>query len=409
MLGHATPATPPQEQALGTKCDRYTLLLSSPFTGPLRSLRISRMEGVEPDPGAGQGTAQCPLSRREVALSSWSSRVEESIQQLKRPVPFQNRGLQHFPSRLWWEGCFGESGVHIDGGSWKTLDGRGEGGPGLRDWTRQDQRGWRMLGPRRGTLSLVCRLMAGAPPLVPPPTWTSPGVVEAAVPGEEAGLVTEARPVDPVQPPALGEAGGVAAGAAAPRLGAARQGPGPQPHQCAQRQPQGPHDQRSRGAGDATDLRNKRCAPRTAAAGERPETLSPARPCPRPPPPARPLPAGRVQPPPRPRWGERSPGAPPPPRGDRPGARGEAGAPGPQRPSSLAKAATVPVPKLSFLTSGDTLASGHCHCRARGRGMLRVQRVGLSDAVRAGHPDRPGTPALYLLLVPQGSLRIKEI
>lgn len=59
--------------------------------------------------------------------------------------------------------------------------------------------------------------------------WARPGVVEAAVSGEAAGLVAETRPIDPVQPPAAGEAGGVPAGAAAPRVSAAAQSPGPQP------------------------------------------------------------------------------------------------------------------------------------------------------------------------------------
>lgn len=62
-----------------------------------------------------------------------------------------------------------------------------------------------------------------------PPTWARPGVVEAAVSGEAAGLVAETRPIDPVQPPAAGEAGGVPAGAAAPGVSAAAQSPGPQP------------------------------------------------------------------------------------------------------------------------------------------------------------------------------------
>lgn len=111
---------------------------------------------------------------------------------------------------------------------------------------------------------LRCGRTAGCPPSGPPPTWARPGVVEAAVPGEAAGLVAEARPVDPVLPPAVGEAGGVPAGAAAPRVGAAGQGPGPQPRQRAQRHPQGPHGTRS------AHLRGERWASRRAPAPEQP-------------------------------------------------------------------------------------------------------------------------------------------
>lgn len=71
-------------------------------------------------------------------------------------------------------------------------------------------------------LALVCATAPGAPlPHEARASWARPGVVEAAVPREAAGLVAEAGPVDPVQPPAAGEAGGVPARAAAPRLGAA--------------------------------------------------------------------------------------------------------------------------------------------------------------------------------------------
>lgn len=213
--------------------------------------------------------------------------------------------------------------------------------------------GWKGLGDAwfRG-YGPCCGPMAGAPPLAPPPTWTRPGVVEAAVPGEDAGLVTEARPVDPVQPPAAGEAGGVPAGAAAPRLGAAGQGPGPQPRQRAQRQPQGLHGRRSRGAGDSAHPGSSRSGrPRSARPG-------PARPCPArgPRPPRRPSQRGGVGCCGRPGPGgahaapgapQSALGAPPPARGDRLAARGEAGAPGPQRTSSRAGAAAFPAPNAA--------------------------------------------------------------
>ena len=99
--------------------------------------------------------------------------------------------------------------------------------------------------PSVGPASLCCGRTASCPPSSLPPTWARPGIVEAAVPGEAAGLVAEARPVDPVLPPAAGEAGGVPAGAAAPGVRAAGQGPGPQPRQHAQRHPQRPHGARS--------------------------------------------------------------------------------------------------------------------------------------------------------------------
>lgn len=82
------------------------------------------------------------------------------------------------------------------------------------------------------------------PPGAQPPTWARPVVVEAAVPGETAGLVTEAYSINPVQPPAAGEAGRVPARTATADLCAASQGPGPQPRQSAQHHPQGPHGQR---------------------------------------------------------------------------------------------------------------------------------------------------------------------
>lgn len=158
-------------------------------------------------------------------------------------------------------------------------------------------------------------------------------------------MVTEARPVDPVQPPASGKAGGVPAGAAAPSLRAACQGAGPQPRQRAQRQPQGPHDQRSRGAGDAADLGNQFCAPPTAAAGKLRVALRGAGRCSAlraaPAPPRRPSqrggccgcpgPGGELALPGAP---QSALGAPPPPRGDRQGASGEAGAPDPSGPAA---------------------------------------------------------------------------
>lgn len=131
-------------------------------------------------------------------------------------------------------------------------------------------------GPCCGTLPLGGGLKA------PPLTWTRPGVVEAAVPGEKTGLVAEARPVDPVQPPAAGEAGGVPARAAAPRLGAAGQRPGPQPRQRAQRQPHGPHGPRSGGARDAAARGIARPAAAAAAApSEWPATAALPGPAPR--------------------------------------------------------------------------------------------------------------------------------
>lgn len=39
------------EQALGTKWDNYTSLPYSPLTRPLSSLRVNRMNVVEPGPG----------------------------------------------------------------------------------------------------------------------------------------------------------------------------------------------------------------------------------------------------------------------------------------------------------------------------------------------------------------------
>lgn len=82
----------------------------------------------------------------------------------------------------------------------------------------------------RRRLALVRTSAPGAPlPNDARASWARPGVVEAAVSGEAAGLVAETRPIDPVQPPAAGEAGGVPAGAAAPRVSAAAQSPGPQP------------------------------------------------------------------------------------------------------------------------------------------------------------------------------------
>lgn len=241
--------------------------------------------------------------------------------------------------------------------------------------------------------------MAGAPPLAPPPTWTRPGVVEAAVPGEEAGLVTEARPVDPVQPPAAGEAGGVPAGAAAPRLSAAGQGPGPQPRQRAQRQPQGLHGRRSRRAGDATH-------PGSSPSGQRLSARpGPALPRAWPPPPAPPLPAGwgGVLRPPGPRWGARCAGRP------AIGARGTTscprGPPGSPRRSRCSGTPAAQQPgqsgRLSWPQTQLPNVRGHADegAPAPSSQGLRMQRGNPSNAVRAGHPDfgSPGTSVLCLL------------
>lgn len=153
--------------------------------------------------------------------------------------------------------------------------------------------------------------MAGVPPSALGPTWACRGVVEAAVPGEAAGLVAEALPVDPVQPPAVGEAGGVPARAAEPRLDAAGQGPGPQPRQRVQRQPQGSHSEhfaaQAKHRPSEQGLRSSESGcPRTAAAARQAQLFG-ALPRAQPPPRTPPLPAGRVLWPPRPRWGALSP------------------------------------------------------------------------------------------------------
>lgn len=106
------------------------------------------------------------------------------------------------------------------------------------------------------------------PPGAQPPTWARSVIVEAAVPGETAGLVAEARSIDPVQPPAAGEAGWVPARTAAAGLCTASQSPGPQPRQSAQHHPQGPHGQ---GCGrtlrtDPARASGERSTPPTAAA-----------------------------------------------------------------------------------------------------------------------------------------------
>lgn len=67
-------------------------------------------------------------------------------------------------------------------------------------------------------------------------------------------MVTEAGSIDPVQPPAAGEAGWVPARTAAAGLCTASQGPGPQPRQSAQHHPQGPHSQSCRDTCELTQL-----------------------------------------------------------------------------------------------------------------------------------------------------------
>lgn len=177
-------------------------------------------------------------------------------------------------------------------------------------------------------------------------------------------MVAEARPVDPVLPPAVGEAGGVPTGAAAPRVGAAGQGPGPQPRQRAQRHPQGPHGTRS------AHLRGERWASRRAPAREQPGLALP-RAGPRPS--RRPSPALAARPSWAGRGGRLTPGRPrstlrapaPYPRRPRQEAAEEQvlwDPSGPARcraPSSPVRAATTsPGSQLCFLTSADTLARG---------------------------------------------------
>lgn len=246
------------------------------------------------------------------------------------------------PGWSWWKERGGRSWAHVDGE-----------GPGGRDrgtgpaWMEGAGAAVLPMGPRAPGL----RASGRRPTAAPPPTWARPVVVEAAVPGEAAGLVAEASSVDPVEPPAAGEAGGVPAGAAAPRLGAAGQGPGPQPRQRAQRQPQGPHGQRS-GRGPRSKCRPpSAAAPAAPAAGD----AHPPGPAPRGPrPPHRPSPrgGGRGS---GPRCGvsSRVPrdglAAPAPARGERLGARGEAGARDPRGPAARP---TSPGPELGFPTWG---------------------------------------------------------
>lgn len=164
--------------------------------------------------------------------------------------------------------------------------------------------GSRLLAVLRPALCLLAGVTGlAAPPRAQPPTWARPGVVEAAVPGETAGLIAEARSVDPVQSPAAGEAGWVLARAAAPGLCAASQGPGPQPCQRAQHHPQGPHGQSCCGTCDPTQPEPPASAPLLRQPQPPPQALRPsAPPLGRAALAARPAGSGRVAL--RPRWDE---------------------------------------------------------------------------------------------------------